>query len=339
MLWLDVHGIGVGVDGDLVVEEFFRKEYGFFKRGRVGDFGLFVEGVDRVEGAPFYELVSLREGRRVMWISLGGVSCGRVRVLFERGLSPAFVVYMVEPVLAVLSLLRGRALIHACCVTRGDRCLVFPSWGGTGKTSVVLYFLSRGYGYMGDDWVFVGRDGCVYAYPRRIRIYSYNLRMFPWLRERLGDRFRLFRMGVGEFLAGRLPWRYARIAVRKLTPYYPVCASDLFPGVEVPRCRRITHVFFMRKSCGVDRPRLRDVSVDEVAGAVSACFMSERAYFLQFYWRYAFHCGRIELIEKMPQLIEDIVREAFRGKNVYLLELPMRYDIGEVYSLVTKATE
>ena len=339
MLWLDVHGVGVRVSGDRGVEEFFRAEYGFFECGGRGEADLVVEGVDRVEGACFYELVSMREGRRFMRIPLGGVCGGGVRVLFERGLSPAFVVYMVEPVLAVLAAARGRALIHACCVVKDDKCIVFPSWGGTGKTSIVLYFLSKGFGYMADDWVFVGRDGCAYAYPRRIRIYSYNLRQFPWLRERLKDKARLVRMGVGEFLAGRLPWRYARIAVRKLTPYYPVHASELFPGARVPRSKPITHVFLMKKS-GVKEPRLRDVSLDEVASCVSACFMYERAYFFQFYWKYMFHCGRrIELIEKLPCLIEDIVREAFRDKSVYLLEVPERYDIEKVYSLVTKAIE
>lgn len=84
---------------------------------------------------------------------------------------------------AVLS--RDAALLHAAAVAREGAALLFPAWGHTGKTNVLLEFLRAGYDFVADDWSFVSAEGDVLAYPRFLELFAYNFACHPFLLEAL----------------------------------------------------------------------------------------------------------------------------------------------------------
>ena len=332
MLEFNIHGVGLRIEGDPALEGFFKEEYRYFLAESLDKVDLLIKAVDKVSGSEC-ELVSMREGRKYMVIPFSRLSEDPVVVLYERGLMPAFVIYMTEPLVTILAARLGLALIHACCIVDKDRCIVFPSWGGVGKTSIVLHFMSQGFGYMADDWVFVGLDGCAYAYPRRIRIYSYNLKAFPWLKKKLKNKLKFIRMEVMDFFSRKAPWRFARIVFKKFTPYYSVHADQLFPGCLIPRKKPISCVFLMRRGF-VEKVSVREVSLDYVVDRVAAAFAFERNYFYQVYLKYLFFKGSVREIDCLLDRVKEIVSGAFRDKPLYLLDLPKRYDIREVYETI-----
>ncbi|SDM32315.1 hypothetical protein [Halarsenatibacter silvermanii] len=84
-----------------------------------------------------------------------------------------------------LSLLKsGMTLVHASAVEKNGKALVFPSWGGVGKTSIASYLVkNKGYNLLGDDQIIISRGGMCYSMPMRLVIYPYHKDVFPELFE------------------------------------------------------------------------------------------------------------------------------------------------------------
>lgn len=125
------------------------------------------------------------------------------------GYRPWLLEHLILQTLA-LELLRGRGLfwLHAGCVARGGRAVIFPGHSGSGKTTACLNLACRGFDFLAEDRVFVRPgDGGVrlLAYPRDMAVTRETLALLPALREKAGS---------GDF------------ATRKLR----VPASALFPG-------------------------------------------------------------------------------------------------------------
>jgi hypothetical protein len=147
-------------------------------------------------------------------------------------------------------------LVHACCLARGSTGLLLPAWKGTGKTSLALTLLDRGYGFLGDDRVWLRRDGELLCYPRYLVINASNAGDFADL---LDARTRLahdFNRALKE--SARIPEPVARIARRVVPPpvnYFKV--AEIFPDAEVPKRATLRSAFF------VVRPGSKDIGWNE----------------------------------------------------------------------------
>lgn len=71
-------------------------------------------------------------------------------------------------------LLQKRAsVIHSAAVVRDERVLLLPGTGGTGKTTLSLVLMDRGYQYMGDNFIIL-KDGEAMSYLSPFNIFYYN---------------------------------------------------------------------------------------------------------------------------------------------------------------------
>lgn len=75
----------------------------------------------------------------------------------------------------------NHSLIHAAALEKNGEVLMFPSWGGVGKTATVCRFI-REYGWrlLGDDLVIIG-EGRVLPFLKPFVIYPYHKDLFPEL--------------------------------------------------------------------------------------------------------------------------------------------------------------
>src|SRR5690606_11204445 len=80
-----------------------------------------------------------------------------------------------------LALLRaGAALVHCAAVEKDGRAILFPSWGGVGKTALVTEFVrSMGYKLLGDDLAIVDSVGTCFGLPKAMVLYAYHRPLFP----------------------------------------------------------------------------------------------------------------------------------------------------------------
>lgn len=97
-------------------------------------------------------------------------------VVFEETCDPFFVFNVVEILLRGVVVATGICFMHASGVRLNDQAYVFPGWGGTGKTNLLLQLLNKGAEYMADDLIIFDRDGSVYPYPKPLNLLDYNFR-------------------------------------------------------------------------------------------------------------------------------------------------------------------
>lgn len=74
----------------------------------------------------------------------------------------------------------GATLVHGAGVERGGRAVLFPSWGGVGKTAIAKRFVSGlGWKLLGDDLVSLHESGQCVAFPKPMVLYPYHRSVFP----------------------------------------------------------------------------------------------------------------------------------------------------------------
>lgn len=80
-----------------------------------------------------------------------------------------------------LKLLESEAtFVHCAGVEHAGRAILFPSWGGVGKTAIAKGFVQdEGWRLLGDDFVIMGIDGTCHAFPKSMVLYPYHRSLFP----------------------------------------------------------------------------------------------------------------------------------------------------------------
>jgi hypothetical protein len=121
---------------------------------------------------------------------------------------------------------RGQFSIHAAALTLRGRGLLIAGDSGTGKTTLTVVLLRAGFGFLGDDTVFLSGDGDtprVLAFPDEIDLTDQTASFFPELvrllelPKRAG--FPKRSMHVDDFAFSRIAWE-------------SVPSALVFPGVN-----------------------------------------------------------------------------------------------------------
>ncbi|HVL72136.1 MAG TPA: hypothetical protein VM434_09645 [Beijerinckiaceae bacterium] len=105
----------------------------------------------------------------------------------------------------------GAPLVHGACVVQCGRRMVLVGRKGSGKSTLTLHLLARGFDVEGDEHV-VLREADLIAKPRRMRVKPGSLRFVPALAEAVLNSPTLPEMPLQEVyavdpsVAGR-PWR------------------------------------------------------------------------------------------------------------------------------------
>jgi hypothetical protein len=103
---------------------------------------------------------------------------------------------LVEPLMVYLLEPFGIRFLHSSAILAEDdnQATVRVAWRGTGKTNAILPFLGTGR-LMSDDLTpYDSETGILHAYPRPLRLYSYNIERLPWSdREKAKLRRKSFR--------------------------------------------------------------------------------------------------------------------------------------------------
>lgn len=156
-------------------------------------------------------------------------------------------------------------LVHAAAIARNGKAILFPSWGGVGKTALVASFVrERGWQFLGDDLVILGRGGTVYGFPKPMVLYPYHRALFPqvfadgrgpvaplWMNEGLGRAAQLLKPAL------RLNSRLLQLARRHNPQSTQVRPSQVFGGGSIARQAELTAVVWLDRDPGLRSPVLR----------------------------------------------------------------------------------
>ena len=80
-----------------------------------------------------------------------------------------------------LALLRvDCTLIHGAAISKNDEAILFPSWGGVGKTAILNDFVKKyGFDFIGDDLFILDKKGNIFSFPKPMVLYPYHRNLFP----------------------------------------------------------------------------------------------------------------------------------------------------------------
>jgi len=74
------------------------------------------------------------------------------------------------------------SLLHSAGAIINDKGIIFPAFGGAGKTSLIASLRKeKNFKFLGDDYIILDKDSYVYPYPTNFSIYEYHLSVFPEL--------------------------------------------------------------------------------------------------------------------------------------------------------------
>lgn len=74
----------------------------------------------------------------------------------------------------------GSVFVHAAGVAKNNVAVIFPSWGGVGKTALVTKLVQEmGWKLLGDDLVIITPEGKCWGFPKPMVLYPYHKGVFP----------------------------------------------------------------------------------------------------------------------------------------------------------------
>lgn len=240
---------------------------------------------------------------------------------------------ILQPTMNRLFVSKGWCISHCSAVTYNGNTIVFPAFGGAGKTGLMLEFMDAGANYIADDHLLLGKDGRCVLYPRHIHLLEYNFRMFPELfgrvfpdkNERETQRKRLERYRAGLGMRGDNI--ISRVLRRNLTSRYyfecHVAPERLFSESRIQKESKITHAFFILRKTDEDVIKRSNPSrIAELAAASS--WMNESA------WQHNLIARLVGFTYHSFEDRKDILDQCFQKSECYEVYVGKRYERKEL---------
>ena len=222
----------------------------------------------------------------------------------------------INGILETMLMLFGKqtAMIHASSIEHSGETILFPSTGGTGKTTLSLLLVSRhGFNYLADDISLVSPEGLAYFYPRYVMMYPYSLQGLSNIES--------------VFLQGRSPsdrfhWNLGKRlfgpkGVRRRVPPHDLYKNNIIDKAPIGR------VYFLVRHPANDFSITR-VSPSRIAEMSSHILLTEYSYYIN-YLRYWEATGEAPFkIESLRQKWIGVYKEAFSTvRDISIIRIPI----------------
>jgi hypothetical protein len=135
---------------------------------------------------------------------------------------------------------RGYTLVHGCCLVRGGRAVLLPGLMHTGKTSIALHLVRRGWQFQSDDYTIVGGER-THCYPRRLHFSSHVKERYPEALETLKPRHHI-EMTIKQAIH-RLTFGYGSLS-------QALSIEELVPDVVIADTARLDQVLLLSTHTG-----------------------------------------------------------------------------------------
>lgn len=222
-----------------------------------------------------------------------------------------------------------QSFIHASSVSESNKALLFPAWGGIGKTTSLLKLMKhQGYEFLSDDLAIVDAGGEVYLNPKKIQVYAYNMIGESWLQD--------------SVLAGRsrsdlLAWqfrlkRHGPEGVRRR-----MSAGELFTDQVAAKQASLSKVFYLERSSTAEfaAMSLSDEALAEKVAYVLPHELSPYTEIASFY-KSAFPNGQLLFgPDEMIARVRGIVKSAAANRAITLVKIPISAGPEDIYSKLT----
>lgn len=295
----------------------------------------------------FLVLRSKHKSRVRVQIPFQDIGLRPCEIVAERGL-PA-----VPLLIAIINLTmasKGVLPMHASGFEYGGTGALVTGWAKGGKTEVLLAFAAHGGRYVGDEWVYLTRDGQhMYGIPEPVRLWKWHFDEMPgyWSLVKRGDRVRLRGLdwvahsmdrisnsrAVGRTAPGKLLRRLVPLVKAQLNVQIP--PTRLFGDTAGAVTGTPQKLFFIASH---ERPDTRMEKVDPVQVAQRMVFslQEERIELMSYYmkFRFAFPDVKNDLIDTLETREREMLVQALTGKEAYAVYHPYPVAIPSLYDVM-----
>lgn len=221
-------------------------------------------------------------------------------------------------IINLTALAKGVLPLHASAFTADSTGVLVTGWAKGGKTESLLACMSHGARYVGDEWVYLTRDGQMMGIPEPIRLWAWQLEQLPELgtarpraeRQRL-SAWKFMGAAAAMVSRSRLP---GSGLVRKGAPvidrqaYLQIPPAELFGTASVTLRGHVDAVVLVMSH---DSPEtnVEPTTRSEVATRMAASLADERARFMAHYrqFRYAFPAANSAVVDAAEAVESELL--------------------------------
>jgi hypothetical protein len=156
---------------------------------------------------------------------------------------------IIDPLLYMKFLWKDYIIMHSACVSDGKKGFLFGAAGGAGKTTLALKLVGRGMTFLNDDKTIVSNTGVVYAYPRSLRLYTYNLKSPPCNSFSWSLKSLIYGKDIFRFIASMVLRTKVYLATR-------VHLHDIFPDAQMGTSFQLGKLFLLTAENGKECKKL-----------------------------------------------------------------------------------
>jgi len=267
-------------------------------------------------------------------------------ILCESGL-PA--VPLLIPIINLTALANGALALHASAFNFNGIGALCTGWSKGGKTEMLLAFTAQGAQYIGDEWVYLSRDGQkMFGIPEPIRLWDWHLIDLPQYRARVGKRDQARLRAIKVFQSvdnallnssdGKLPLNKA---MRRLRPvlkgqlYVDIPPQKLFQQQFETLSSELNKVFFVGSHASPE-VKIQPADPHEVAQRMVFSLQYERQAFMSYYlaFRFAFPEKSNKFIETAEEIQRHRLNSLLAVKETYAVHHPYPVSIPDLFAAV-----
>jgi hypothetical protein len=255
------------------------------------------------------------------------------------------------PIVNLIALSKGVLPMHASAFRYRGQGVLTTGWSKGGKTELLLAFMANGAEYIGDEWVYISRDGSrINGIPEPIRVWDWHFYDQPQYWRRIGRKARM-RLQLLKFMArsieqvatNKLGSRIAPAkAMRRLLPlvkqqlHVDIPPQQLFHQELGPLSSTLDKILLVGNH---ESPEIAvgRVSPQEIAQRMVFSLQAERLDFISYYlkFRFAFPDARNQQIECAEERQRELLNQMLIGKEAYAVYHPYPFSIPSLFKAVS----
>ncbi len=208
--------------------------------------------------------------------------------------------------------------MHSSCILLGDRGVLMPAWGGTGKTRMLLKLVEQGGVFISDEWTFLNEHK-LFRFSNNLEILYYDLQEFPrCVKLSLIDRARLF---LHRFNKKGFLWRcLKKTRVPFISKKYDI--TQVFS--KAANGEKLHKLYFIQNSTA-DKIKKEKIRLEDVVEKILSSFLRENTLFFSYINMFKFANFKIEadLELLLKEKYQHLLLSELKNTELSLLTIPL----------------
>lgn len=226
------------------------------------------------------------------------------------------------PLVQLALLSRQSTFCHSSAIERNGEAILFPAWGGTGKTGLMSRYVAKGWNFLADDLCVLQSNGRASIHPLPLHIYRYHEVQCGELVDRLLAQAQPF---------DRRLWKICRTVKRPNKLVRWVHPSRIFGEERLSLGGQVTKVFCLHRTHESDL-RLERLEPDELATRIASNLFDEIPWPPQLAVAVR-SCRSLTFVPEVGRMYEQIRQtclSAFERATCYSVGIPQQAVVADV---------